>query len=244
MTANRLMVLNSGGLRSLVATAMAVEDAARRQWSVLLLHIADGRSASPMRLRCFRRQVEHFRGRSLPLEPIEIQARHLASGNDFVGFRESLLVTAMAQAARRRAEILVYPAGADQQHEPLATLHEAVRAAERLIDATCWARVEPSVAAGSPDATNKASHTGDSGNPTDRPVTLETPLLDLADAQIIELGDSLGVPWAAAWTCARAEPRACGRCEPCQRRHRAFRLSMIADPQEAPPDLAVQPAGA
>lgn len=40
--------------------------------------------------------------------------------------------------------------------------------------------------------------------------------------QIVELGESLYVPWHLTWPCYLAEEKWCGQCESCQRAKRAF----------------------
>jgi hypothetical protein len=50
-----------------------------------------------------------------------------------------------------------------------------------------------------------------------------------------------GVPLEHTWTCERAGPRPCGRCDPCKARANAFIEAVMAVLSEALPDRAVSP---
>ena len=61
---------------------------------------------------------------------------------------------------------------------------------------------------------------------------IRTPLLDLTKRQIVELGLSLGVDYAATVSCYDPAPdgAACGHCDACQLRLRGFREAGVPDP--------------
>jgi 7-cyano-7-deazaguanine synthase len=71
-------------------------------------------------------------------------------------------------------------------------------------------------------------------------VELIAPLIDLRYGEIIRLGMRFGVPLDHTWTCAGAGPRACGRCDSCRARERAFADAKSADPllKDTPRPLA------
>ncbi|MCS6783298.1 MAG: 7-cyano-7-deazaguanine synthase QueC, partial [Gloeomargarita sp. SKYG98] len=46
-----------------------------------------------------------------------------------------------------------------------------------------------------------------------QPILLTAPLLHLHKADIIRLGQTLGVPWELTWSCYRGEEIACGVCD-------------------------------
>lgn len=64
------------------------------------------------------------------------------------------------------------------------------------------------------------------------PMHIETPLIALTKAQIIQLGVSLGVDYAQTVSCyqADAQGRACGVCDSCRLRKQGFADAGIADP--------------
>src|SRR5262249_28155539 len=59
-----------------------------------------------------------------------------------------------------------------------------------------------------------------------------TPLIDLAKADIIRLGASLGVDYALTHSCYAPAPdgSACGRCDACRLRRDGFRDAGVSDP--------------
>jgi 7-cyano-7-deazaguanine synthase in queuosine biosynthesis len=61
---------------------------------------------------------------------------------------------------------------------------------------------------------------------------IETPLLELADQQLIELGGQLGVPWDLAWSCLGDGDRMCRVCPACRRRKAAFDAAGVVDAAE------------
>lgn len=65
-----------------------------------------------------------------------------------------------------------------------------------------------------------------------QPLTLETPLMHLTKAEIIRLGQSIGVDYSLTVSCyqADAEGRACGRCDACRLRRKGFDDAGVADP--------------
>ncbi len=54
-------------------------------------------------------------------------------------------------------------------------------------------------------------------SPPGAELRIETPLLDLSDAQIAELARDLDAPLETAWWCRKSGPAPCGRCGSCRR---------------------------
>jgi len=61
-------------------------------------------------------------------------------------------------------------------------------------------------------------------------IEIVTPLIQLRKAEIIRLGLELGAPLDLTWSCYSREDRACGVCDSCVLRLRAFREAGSADP--------------
>jgi 7-cyano-7-deazaguanine synthase len=59
---------------------------------------------------------------------------------------------------------------------------------------------------------------------------LHTPLEWLTKADIIQLGDRLGVPWDQTWSCYAGGQLHCGTCPTCQARRQGFVRAGVYDP--------------
>jgi 7-cyano-7-deazaguanine synthase len=60
-------------------------------------------------------------------------------------------------------------------------------------------------------------------------IKIETPLISLTKAEIIQLGNSLKVPWQMTWSCYRGNKLACGKCPSCQYRLKGFKEAGLED---------------
>lgn len=77
-------------------------------------------------------------------------------------------------------------------------------------------------------------------------IRVETPLIHMRKKEIVELGVELDAPFHVSWSCYSGEREACGVCESCVLRLRAFREAGAVDPipyagQKAASNTAVLP---
>ena len=72
-----------------------------------------------------------------------------------------------------------------------------------------------------------------------KPIQIETPLIHLSKAEIIQQGLRLGVDYANTISCydPDAEGRACGRCDSCRLRAAGFEAAGVPDPTHYQPGL-------
>ena len=61
-------------------------------------------------------------------------------------------------------------------------------------------------------------------------IEVVTPLIDMRKAEIVRLGLELGAPFDLTWSCYSREDRACGVCDSCVLRLRAFHEAGAVDP--------------
>jgi len=61
-------------------------------------------------------------------------------------------------------------------------------------------------------------------------IEIVTPLIAMHKVEIVRLGLELGAPFDLTWSCYQREDRACGVCDSCVLRLRAFREAGAADP--------------
>ena len=61
-------------------------------------------------------------------------------------------------------------------------------------------------------------------------IEIVTPLIQMRKAEIVRLGLELGAPLDLTWSCYSREDVACGTCESCGLRRRAFEAAGVQDP--------------
>jgi 7-cyano-7-deazaguanine synthase len=61
-------------------------------------------------------------------------------------------------------------------------------------------------------------------------IRIETPLIGRRKADIVRLGLELGAPFDLTWSCYSREDRACGTCDSCVLRRKAFTAAGARDP--------------
>jgi len=76
----------------------------------------------------------------------------------------------------------------------------------------------------------RAARCGTRAGVASRGIEISAPLVKKNKAQIIRLGDSLGVPFNLTWSCYNGGRRPCGRCESCYYRKKGFKEAGFIDP--------------
>jgi 7-cyano-7-deazaguanine synthase len=61
-------------------------------------------------------------------------------------------------------------------------------------------------------------------------IEIRTPVIAMKKSEIVKLGRTLAAPFELTWSCYRESERACGDCDSCALRLRAFRAAGVADP--------------
>jgi 7-cyano-7-deazaguanine synthase in queuosine biosynthesis len=203
------VVLNGGGLRSIVATAVAITDTEARE--IVVVHLRDGRPNAAVRADHVRRQARHFdisRVIELDLPHLQTTLRPAANEDKSISplTRPQMVLAALGQAIRLRACHLIWPIQINADFDAASRLTEQVVLIEHL------AQLEQ-----------------------EQSTSIRMPLLELTDQQLIELGTQLEVPWSLAWTCAFGRNEPCATCPPCRQRHAAFEAAGIVDPSAQQP---------
>lgn len=81
------------------------------------------------------------------------------------------------------------------------------------------------------EAYNEVIRTGTKrGSTEEGQIRIVTPLIALKKSQIIRQGLELGAPLDLTWSCYSREDKACGKCDSCALRRRAFAEAGAADP--------------
>jgi len=61
-------------------------------------------------------------------------------------------------------------------------------------------------------------------------IRIRTPLIKMRKSEIVKQGLEIGAPFDLSWSCYSQGARACGQCESCALRLRAFAAAGVADP--------------
>jgi 7-cyano-7-deazaguanine synthase len=217
----RAVVCLSGGMDSCVCAALAARD-----FEVYAVHFSYGQRTETRELR---------------------SAKEVAR---IVGVRELLhleidLFRRIGGSALTDAAIAVPVASADETTigSEVPVTYVPFRNAHFLSAAVSWAEV-----LGARTVFIGAVEQDSSGYPDCRPAYYEafnelikrgtkegdtrvvTPLIAMRKSEIVRLGVELGAPFHVSWSCYSGESEACGVCESCVLRLRAFREAGAADP--------------
>lgn len=206
MAQSRIVVLNGGGLRGLVALATV---AGKQRVATLFVH--DGRLATDDYHRAAMEQADYFKvERKLELAMPHLRppmnAKQLEKPQAYAPMASVQMVLAAASsAARMGAERLIWPVQPGPEYEKLAAVTESLMLLEDLMYASM-----------------------------EQVVKIETPLLEMTDRQVIEIGHQIDAPWVLARTCMADRREPCHSCWACYRRRKAFEEAGIEDPQPSP----------
>ena len=196
---------------------------ASRKYDIAALHASYGQRTESRELQSFHAVADHFQaftrlavkldhfraigGSSLTDPSMPIRQADLASHdipNTYVPFRNAHFLS-------------------------IATSWAEVLGATKIFVGAVW---EDS--SGYPDcrpeyyeAFNRVIRTGT--RPT-TDITIETPLIHLSKRDIVRKGIELGAPFDLTWSCYRESGIACGVCDSCALRLRAFQQAGVEDP--------------
>jgi 7-cyano-7-deazaguanine synthase len=213
----RAVVLLSGGMDSCVCAALAARD-----HDAAAVHISYGQ-------RTEERERKAFFGIC-----------------DRLGIRDRLLVRNEALASIGGSALTDRSIGVPESHAigaDIPVTYVPFRNAHFLSVAVSWAEV-----VGASQIYIGAVEQDSSGYPDCRPayyrafnevirlgtkdgkIEIVTPLIQLRKSEIVRLGLELGAPLDLTWSCYSREDSACGVCDSCVLRLRAFRDAGSADP--------------
>jgi 7-cyano-7-deazaguanine synthase len=216
-----VLVVLSGGMDSTVCTALAVRDFGAE--NVAALHIDYGQRTERRERQAFQEICDRF-GIATRMD-VQTSFFHKIGGS-----------------ALTDRHIAVPEAGPAIGVE-IPVTYVPFRNAHFLATATSWAEVLGAEkiyigavqqdSSGYPDcrpefyaAFNEAVRTGTK----EGRIRIETPLIALRKAEIVRLGLELSAPFDLTWSCYSREDRACGECDSCVLRLRAFAAAGACDP--------------
>jgi len=226
----RAVVLLSGGMDSCVCAALAARD-----YDAAALHVMYGQRTETRERRAFQAICDRV-GIRLKLV-IRNEALRTIGGSALTD--ETLAVPEVEGAFSGRTP----PTAQHHAGSSVPITYVPFRNAHFLSAAVSWAEV-----LGAEKILIGAVEQDSSGYPDCRPayyeafnqvvrtgtragrISIATPLIGLRKAQIVTLGLELGAPFDLTWSCYSREDEACGVCESCVLRLRAFEAAGARDP--------------
>jgi len=210
------IVLLSGGMDSTVCASIASQN-----YRLSFLHFQYGQKAQKKELECFYKLIEFFK-------PEKFQIVYLPFFKDFGG---SSLIS-------EELEIL------EKEEEGIPSTYVPFRNGIFLSIATAWAEVIGAKKifigvnevdfSGYPDCRKifieKFNQAINVGTKPETQIEIETPVINLTKKEIVELGIKLNTPFHLTWSCYKGDEKACGKCDSCKLRLKAFKEAGIKDP--------------
>ncbi len=214
----KAVVLMSGGMDSCVTAAIA-----SGTYQIAALHASYGQRTESRELEAFHRLADHF----------GVFTRLTVRLDYF---------TAIGGSSLTDTRLPVHDA--DLSNKEIPNTYVPFRNAHFLSIATSWAEVlgarkifigavwEDS--SGYPDCRPQYyeafNNTIRLGTRPESGITVETPLIHLSKCEIVKKGIELAAPLELTWSCYRDSDRACGVCDSCALRLRAFQEAGAGDP--------------
>ncbi|MFC1476927.1 7-cyano-7-deazaguanine synthase QueC [candidate division KSB1 bacterium] len=214
----KAVVLVSGGMDSLVALAIA-----RTGFDTAALHVRYGQRTGERELQAYRDICDHY------------------------GLKERLVCTvdALRQIGGSSLTDTSLPvADAEEPAAGIPASYVPFRNAHFLSIAVSWAEVLGAGAvfigaveedsSGYPDCRkvfyDAFSKAVEAGTKPGTRIEINIPVIHMTKKDIILKGTGLNAPFHLTWSCYRNEERACGTCDSCTLRLRAFRQAGKTDP--------------
>jgi len=219
------IVLVSGGLDSCVAAACAAQD-----YKLAFLHVNYGQRTAKKELEAFNDIADYY----------GVNYRLVCNLDYLKEIGGSSLVD----------QNLNIPNGISELHSILRTsipsTYVPFRNAQFLSAAVAWAEVIDAEkifigvvaedSAGYPDCKDEFYQIFNKliavGTKPDTHVEIIAPLISMKKSEIVKKGISINAPLYLTWSCYKNNDKACGICDSCLRRFRAFKEAGTRDPIE------------
>ena len=211
--------LVSGGMDSCVSAAIAKQ----QSQTVAFLHISYGQRTEHRERQAFERIADYYNVEKRLV--VSIESLSVIGGSSLTD--DSIAVS-----------------HADLHSRAIPSSYVPFRNGHFLAIATSWAEVIGASqiyvgavaedSSGYPDCRPEFyeafQRAADLGTKPETSVTFRTPVIDMSKTEIIQLGLRLGAPLQLTWSCYQSSELACGECDSCALRLRAFRLAGADDP--------------
>jgi len=212
------VVLASGGMDSCVTTAIAHLD-----YRLAMLHVTYGQRTEKRELQAFNALADFYRAE----HRLVCRLEHLTQigGSSLTDLR---LTVESADLDRK---------GIPSTYVPFRNAHflaiavswgEVLRARKIFIGAVAGDSSDyPDCR---PEFYEAFNHAIALGTKPETRLEIVTPVIHLRKSEIVRRGVELGAPFQVTWSCYQSEDEACGVCDSCALRLRAFEEAGVPDP--------------
>jgi 7-cyano-7-deazaguanine synthase len=211
--------LVSGGMDSCVTAAIAFNE----NDELAFLHVSYGQRTATRERRAFEELANHFNVRKRLIATLEYLSE--IGGSSLT-------------------DVSIPVAAADLAAREIPTSYVPFRNSHLLSIATSWAEVIDAKriyigavaedSSGYPDCRPEFyeafQRVIDAGTKPETAIQIVTPVIDLRKSEIVRRGLELSAPLGLTWSCYQAEDEACGHCDSCALRLRAFAEAGVSDP--------------
>ena len=214
----RGIILVSGGLDSLVTTAIAKNECR----NIFLLHLNYGQKTEKKELEMFEEIYKFYQadgklitdvgylkqigGSSLTDDKISVKNFRGSSEvpDSYVPFRNAHLLTIATSWAEVIGANRIYIGAVEEDSSGYPDCRESF-----------YQSFEKSIELGTKNETK---------------IRIVTPIIHKKKSEIVKIGKELGVPFDLSWSCYKNNETACGTCDSCYLRIRAFKEAGVIDP--------------
>jgi 7-cyano-7-deazaguanine synthase len=224
--ARKAVVLLSGGMDSCVCAAIACKQHAVS--SIALLHASYGQRTELREARAFR-EIADFYGIAQRLE-VRLEHFRAIGGSALTDNKIAVPENGLGMHDPSGSEIPV-------TYVPFRNAHFlsiGVSWAEAIGASTIYIGAVAEDSSGYPDCRPEYYQVFQElirvGTRPETEIEIATPVIALKKREIIRRGMELGAPLHLTWSCYQNEEEACGVCDSCLLRLRAFSEAGIADP--------------
>ena len=211
--------LVSGGMDSCVTAAIANEE----NDELAFLHVSYGQRTETRERESFEKLADHYRVKSRLIVSLEQLAR--IGGSSLTDTR-------------------IPVSQADLSAQGIPSSYVPFRNAHLLAAAVSWAEVQQASSvyigavaedsSGYPDCRpefyDAFQQVVNVGTKPETRIEIRTPVIQMKKSEIVAKGVELSAPLHLTWSCYRESKLACGTCDSCALRLRAFRMAGISDP--------------
>jgi 7-cyano-7-deazaguanine synthase len=222
----KAIVLLSGGMDSCVSTAIACQDHGTA--NVALLHAGYGQLTQDRERRAFTEIADYY-----GLDPrLIVQLNHFRAigGSALTDKSIAIPENQLADSASQSSDIPV-------TYVPFRNAHflsVAVSWAEAIGARAIYIGAVAEDSSGYPDCRPEYYRAFQNvireGTRPETRIEIVTPVISLRKSEIIRRGVDMGAPLHLTWSCYQSEDVACGACDSCLLRLKAFAEAGVADP--------------